>query len=227
MIIAVDGPLASGKGTIARALAAHFDLPYLDTGSLYRATGVAVLDAGIDPTDAAACARTARTLDLTGIDETRIRTAEAGAMASRVAALPAVRKALYELQRDFATQPGGAILDGRDIGTVICPDADVKLYITAATETRARRRWSELAARGETITYEGYARPDPGTGPPRCRTRRRAHASGRRRDLARHVILEYRRGRYRRCRDCGKTPKGVILSTARWQIAGRSDDGLP
>ena len=154
MIIAVDGPLASGKGTIARALAAHFDLPYLDTGSLYRATGVAVLDAGIDPTDAAACARTARTLDLTGIDETRIRTAEAGAMASRVAALPAVRKALYELQRDFATQPGGAILDGRDIGTVICPDADVKLYITAATETRARRRWSELAARGETITYE-------------------------------------------------------------------------
>ncbi|MDF1769916.1 (d)CMP kinase [Maricaulis sp.] len=154
MIIAVDGPLASGKGTIARALAAHFDLPYLDTGSLYRATGVAVLDAGIDPTDAAACARAARTLDLTGIDETRIRTAEAGAMASRVAALPAVRKALYELQRDFATQPGGAILDGRDIGTVICPDADVKLYITAATETRARRRWSELAARGETITYE-------------------------------------------------------------------------
>ncbi len=154
MIIAVDGPLASGKGTIARALAAHFKLPYLDTGSLYRATGVAVIDASIDPADEAACARAARTLDLATIDEARIRTAEAGAMASRVAALPAVREALYELQRDFATRPGGAILDGRDIGTVICPDADVKLYITADTETRARRRWSELKAGGETISLE-------------------------------------------------------------------------
>ena len=148
MIIAVDGPLASGKGTIARALAARFGLPYLDTGSLYRATGVAVLEQGIDPCDEAACAAAARALDITAIDEARIRTAEAGAMASRIAVLTGVRTALYELQRNFALQPGGAILDGRDIGTVICPDADVKLYIMADTETRARRRWEELTAHG-------------------------------------------------------------------------------
>ncbi|MHA6287710.1 (d)CMP kinase [Maricaulis sp. CAU 1757] len=154
MIIAVDGPLASGKGTIARALAKHFGLPYLDTGTLYRATGLAVMDAGIDPADEPACARIARRLDLAGIDETRIRTAEAGAMASRVAALPAVRAALYEVQRDFAFQPGGAILDGRDIGTVICPDADVKIFVTADAETRARRRWLELHAAGQGITFD-------------------------------------------------------------------------
>lgn len=154
MIIAVDGPLASGKGTIARALAETFNLPHLDTGSLYRATGLALIDQGVDPEDEAAAAACAAALDIEAIDETRIRTAQAGAMASRVAVLPAVRDALYELQRGFATQPGGAILDGRDIGTVICPDADVKLYVTALPETRARRRWQELAARGETITYE-------------------------------------------------------------------------
>ncbi|WP_417478758.1 (d)CMP kinase [Maricaulis sp.] len=154
MIIAVDGPLASGKGTIAKALARHFGLPHLDTGSLYRATAVAVIDAAIDPADAAAAAAAARALDVTAIDESRIRTADAGAMASRVAALPAVRAALYELQRDFAGQPGGAILDGRDIGTVICPDARVKLYVTANAETRADRRWRELAAKGDPISYE-------------------------------------------------------------------------
>ena len=154
MIIAVDGPLASGKGTIARALSAHFKLPYLDTGTLYRATGVAVLDAGISTDDAEACAGIARSLDISAIDENRIRTAEAGAMASRVASIPQVRQALFELQRGFAGQPGGAILDGRDIGTVICPDADVKIYVTADAETRARRRWSELTAKGETLSFE-------------------------------------------------------------------------
>ena len=154
MIIAVDGPLASGKGTIAKALARHFGLPHLDTGSLYRATAVAVLDAGIDPADETAAAAAARALNVTAIDEARIRTAEAGAMASRVAALPAVRAALYELQRDFAEQPGGAILDGRDIGTVICPDARVKLYVTANAETRADRRWRELTAKGDPISYQ-------------------------------------------------------------------------
>ncbi len=154
MIIAVDGPLASGKGTIARALAARFNLPHLDTGSLYRATGLALIDTGVDPSDEAAAARCAAGLDIEAIDESRIRTAEAGAMASKVAVLPAVRDALYELQRSFATQPGGAILDGRDIGTVICPDADVKLYVTAAPETRARRRWEELRDRGDPITYD-------------------------------------------------------------------------
>ena len=154
MIIAVDGPLASGKGTIARALSAHFKLPYLDTGTLYRATGVAVLDAGISTDDAEACAGIARSLDISAMDENRIRTAEAGAMASRVASIPQVRQALFELQRGFAGQPGGAILDGRDIGTVICPDADVKIYVTADAETRARRRWSELTAKGETLSFE-------------------------------------------------------------------------
>jgi cytidylate kinase len=154
MIIAVDGPLASGKGTIARALADHFGLPHLDTGSLYRATGLAVIEAGIDPDDAEACARLAAELDLAAIDEDRIRTAEAGSMASRVAAIPQVREALFDLQRAFATQPGGAILDGRDIGTVICPDAEVKLFVTADAETRARRRWEELRAKGETLSFE-------------------------------------------------------------------------
>jgi len=154
MIIAVDGPLASGKGTIARALAAHFGLPYLDTGSLYRATALAVLDSGADPEDEAAAAEAARSVDPSAIDETRIRTAEAGAVASRVAVLPAVRQALFDVQRRFAEQDGGAILDGRDIGTVICPDADVKLFILATPETRARRRWQELSAKGDAITYE-------------------------------------------------------------------------
>jgi cytidylate kinase len=154
MIIAVDGPLASGKGTIARTLASKFGLPYLDTGSLYRATALAVLDAGDDPADSDAAVRAARGLQVDAIDETRIRTAEAGAAASKVAVIPAVREALYDVQRNFAYQPGGAILDGRDIGTVICPDADVKLFVVADAETRARRRWMELKAKGDTITFE-------------------------------------------------------------------------
>jgi cytidylate kinase len=154
MIIAVDGPLASGKGTIARALSAKFGLPYLDTGSLYRATAVAVLDAGADPLDEDAAEAAARSLDVTTIDEARIRTAEAGAAASKVAAQPRVRQALLEVQRAFAGQPGGAILDGRDIGTVICPDAEVKLYVVADAEVRARRRWEELTAKGQQISYD-------------------------------------------------------------------------
>lgn len=154
MIIAVDGPLASGKGTIARTLASTFSLPYLDTGSLYRATALAVLDAGDDPADTDAAIRAARGLKVDAIDETRIRTAEAGAAASKVAAITAVREALFEVQRNFAYQPGGAILDGRDIGTVICPDADVKLFVVADAETRARRRWMELKAKDDAITYE-------------------------------------------------------------------------
>lgn len=154
MIIAVDGPLASGKGTIARTLASKFGLPYLDTGSLYRATALAVLDAGDDPADSDAAVRAARGLQVDAIDESRIRTAEAGAAASKVAVIPAVREALYNVQRNFAYQPGGAILDGRDIGTVICPDADVKLFVVADAETRARRRWMELKAKGDTITFE-------------------------------------------------------------------------
>ena len=154
MIIAVDGPLASGKGTIARALAARFALPHLDTGTLYRAVAVALLDAGQPPENGQAAEAAARELDVNAIDEQKIRTAGAGQAASVVSAHPAVRKALLEIQRDFANQPGGAVLDGRDIGTVIAPDADVKLYVTASDETRAWRRQAELVNRGEEITFE-------------------------------------------------------------------------
>ncbi len=151
MIIAIDGPTASGKGTLSKRLAEAYALPRLDTGALYRAVGLALLDANADPADSAEAARAAAALDLTAIDEDRIRTAQAGAAASVVAAHPQVRAALLAAQRAFASQPGGAILDGRDIGTVICPDADVKLFVTASLAARAERRWKELAARGEPI----------------------------------------------------------------------------
>ena len=113
-----------------------------------------MIDAKADPTDADRAGELAANLDIDAIDETRIRTAEAGLMASKIAALPQVRDALFKLQRDFALQPGGAVLDGRDIGTVICPDADVKIYVVADAETRARRRWKELVAKGQDISYE-------------------------------------------------------------------------
>ena len=139
MIIAVDGPAASGKGTIARALAAHFGLPHLDTGLLYRAVGVATMRAGGDPAvegDAAAACGFADAL----LADPALRNEEAGGLASRVSVHPAVRTALLRRQRDFALQPGGAVLDGRDIGTVIVPGADAKLFVTATPEIRARRR---------------------------------------------------------------------------------------
>lgn len=154
MIIAVDGPLASGKGTIARALAAHFGLPHLDTGTLYRAVAVAVTDSGAQPEDARAAEAAARALDIGAIDETRIRTAGAGVSASIVAAHPGVRAALVALQREFAGQTGGAVLDGRDIGTVIAPHADVKLFVTASADVRAGRRHAELVNRGEQISFD-------------------------------------------------------------------------
>ncbi|KPP81703.1 MAG: cytidylate kinase Cmk [Oceanicaulis sp. HLUCCA04] len=154
MLIAVDGPLASGKGTIARALAARFGLPHLDTGTLYRAVAVAVLEAGEDPVDAAAAEAAALALDPAKIEEAKIRTAGAGAAASIVSAHPRVRAALKSVQQTFARQPGGAILDGRDIGTVIAPDADVKLFVTASADVRASRRWSELVGRGETVSLD-------------------------------------------------------------------------
>jgi cytidylate kinase len=145
MIIAVDGPTASGKGTIAKALAAHFGLPHLDTGLLYRAVGRQVELSGGDPDKAedalAACDFADALLD----DET-LRSEHVGGYASRVSVHPAVRRALYERQRAFAQQPGGAVLDGRDIGTVIAPEAEVKLYVTASVQERARRRWLEMTA---------------------------------------------------------------------------------
>jgi cytidylate kinase len=149
MIIAVDGPTASGKGTIAKALAAHFGLPHLDTGLLYRAVGRRVFLDGGDPDDAADA------LAATGFPDSmladpELRSEETGGYASRVSVHASVRRALYERQRAFATQPAGAVLDGRDIGTVIAPEAEVKLFVTASLEARAERRWKEMQVRGNT-----------------------------------------------------------------------------
>jgi cytidylate kinase len=142
LVIAVDGPAASGKGTMARRLAAHFGLPHLDTGLLYRAVGWLANRTGRTPADVAA--------DLTAADLTNLalRSDEAGQVASQVAALPQVRANLLNFQKKFAAQGRGAVLDGRDIGTVICPDAPVKLFVTASVEARAERRYQELRARG-------------------------------------------------------------------------------
>jgi cytidylate kinase len=144
--VAIDGPAAAGKGTVSRALADRFGFAHLDTGALYRATGAKVLAAGGDPADAVAAEAAARSLapgDLTG---PHLRTGEAGEAASLVAAIPAVRAALLAFQQDFSRRPGGAVLDGRDIGTVVRPDADVKLFVTASAEARAARRARELGA---------------------------------------------------------------------------------
>ncbi|MEO1659811.1 MAG: (d)CMP kinase [Pseudomonadota bacterium] len=154
MIIAIDGTLASGKGTIAKRLSAWLEIPHMDTGRLYRATGVAATQQAVDFDDPIALADVARSLDLTAYSEVDLRTAEAGLSASRVAAVPDVRAALLELQRTFAHQPGGAVLDGRDIGTVVCPDADVKLWVDAEVEVRAARRWKELTEKGESLSLE-------------------------------------------------------------------------
>ncbi len=143
--VAIDGPAAAGKGTISKAVAQHFGFAHLDTGLLYRAVGLKVLN-GADPTQAA---RALTPGDLTGGD---LRTPDVAQAASRVAILPEVRQALVDFQRSFARGPGGAVLDGRDIGTVICPEADVKLYVTASDEVRAHRRWKELTGKGIDVT---------------------------------------------------------------------------
>ena len=155
LIIAVDGPAASGKGTIAARLARTYGLPHLDTGLLYRAVGVGVLDAGGSLDDEAAAVTVARALKAESLqDADRLTSGEAGEAASRVAGYPGVRAALLEFQRAFAAQPDGAVLDGRDIGTVIAPDAPAKLFITATPEVRATRRWKQLTGRGDVIAYE-------------------------------------------------------------------------
>jgi len=153
MIIAIDGPAASGKGTLARRLAAHYRLPHLDTGLLYRATALALMDADqrLDDEDAAEAA--ARGLGLMEFDEARLRGRVMGEAASVVAAMPRVRAALIEAQQRFANRPEGAVLDGRDIGTTIAPNADAKIFVTASPETRASRRAIELAGRGEHVDY--------------------------------------------------------------------------
>ncbi|MXO73902.1 (d)CMP kinase [Altererythrobacter aerius] len=156
MIIAVDGPTASGKGTIARALAAHYGLPYLDTGLLYRAVGRQVFLDGGNPDDGGDALAATSFPDGLLLDP-HLRSEETGGLASRVSIHPSVRQALFARQRTFATQAGGAVLDGRDIGTVIAPDADVKIFVTAAIETRARRRWSEMRERGADVTLNEIA----------------------------------------------------------------------
>lgn len=156
MIIAVDGPTASGKGTIARALAARFGLPHLDTGLLYRAVGRQCWLDGGNPDDPVA-ALAACSFPDTLLGDPELRSEESGGLASRVSVHPAVRAALYERQRAFATQAGGAVLDGRDIGSVIAPDATVKLFVTASTEARALRRFAEMRAQGRAVTLEAIA----------------------------------------------------------------------
>jgi cytidylate kinase len=153
VIIAVDGPAASGKGTIARALAAHYGLPHLDTGLLYRAVGIGVACADGDP-DNEADALAACNFDIALLSDPVLRSEEAGPLASRVSRHHDVRAALFERQRAFAMQPGGAVLDGRDIGTVIAPDADAKLFVTASTPVRAQRRHDELLTKGEDVRLD-------------------------------------------------------------------------
>ena len=153
LTIAIDGPAASGKGTLARRLAARFDLAYLDTGAIYRAVARDVLAAGQAPQDAAAAERIAERLDPASLADPRLRDEDVARASSVVAAYPGVRRALLDFQRNFAASPPGgkrgAVLDGRDIGTVVCPDAALKLYITADIGARAHRRFMELSAKGE------------------------------------------------------------------------------
>jgi cytidylate kinase len=153
VIVAIDGPAASGKGTLARRLAEHYGLPHLDTGLLYRATARTLIDEGRRLDDVAAAVKAARGLALIDFDEAALRGREMGEAASVVAALPEVRAALVQAQQSFARRIGGAVLDGRDIGTVICPDATVKIFVTASPETRAQRRALELRSRGESSDY--------------------------------------------------------------------------
>jgi len=154
MIIAIDGPAASGKGTIAKQLAAVYGLHHLDTGLLYRAVAKAMLDAGDRLDDAARAAAAARALNPSRFDERTLKGQAVGEAASVVSAIPAVRDALITYQREFAIRPPGAVLDGRDIGTVIAPGADVKIFVTATPQARAARRALELRERGETVNEE-------------------------------------------------------------------------
>jgi CMP/dCMP kinase len=149
MIIAIDGPAASGKGTLGKRLAAHYGLRHLDTGLLYRAVAQAVLNAGHRLDDAANAAAAAKSLDPTQFDEEALKSHAAGEAASVVSAIPEVRAALFRFQQDFAAVPPGAVLDGRDIGTVICPHADAKIFVTASPEVRARRRALEMQRQGQ------------------------------------------------------------------------------
>jgi CMP/dCMP kinase len=153
LIIAIDGPAASGKGTLARLIAATYGLPHLDTGLTYRAVAKAMLDQGLSLDDAAIAEQAARRIDLSTLDRSVLSAHAIGEAASKIAVFPGVRRTLVEQQRAFANQPGGAVLDGRDIGTVVCPDALVKLYVTASPEVRALRRFDEIQHNGGTADF--------------------------------------------------------------------------
>ena len=154
MIIAIDGPAASGKGTLAKKLAEYFNLSYLDTGSIYRALGYKIIKAGGDPSDKEFAIKMAKELTEEDIKNPHLYDEGIGKAASIVAVIEDVRKILYAYQRDFSQRAGGAVLDGRDIGTVICPDADLKFYITADIEARAKRRFKQLQNKGNNIIYQ-------------------------------------------------------------------------
>ena len=157
MIVAIDGPAASGKGTIAKKLAEYFNLSYLDTGILYRAVALQLLTKGMNEKDSQSAEKVARQVSIASIDHTGIRTQAVSDLASKIAAIPGVRQELLDRQRRFAQNPDpgkdGAILDGRDIGTVVCPHADFKIFIIADLEIRAKRRWKELLQRDPTVIY--------------------------------------------------------------------------
>jgi cytidylate kinase len=154
MIITIDGPAASGKGTLARRIAEHLQLPHLDTGLIYRAVAESLFAQGRSLNDVYAAVAAARDIDLDKLEHGRLSGTALGEAASRVAAVPEVRAALLKIQQEFARRPGGAVLDGRDTGTVICPAADVKIFVTASPEARARRRHDELAVRGERVSFD-------------------------------------------------------------------------
>lgn len=153
-IIAIDGPAAAGKGTLSRQIADAYGFHHLDTGLTYRATAKALLDAGLPLNDAAVAEKTAHDIDLAGLDRDVLSAHAIGEAASKIAVMPGVRRALVEAQRSFSLRSPGTVLDGRDIGTVVCPQAPVKLYVTASPQVRARRRYEEIVARGETADYE-------------------------------------------------------------------------
>lgn len=158
MIIAIDGPSASGKGTVARRLAGHFNLPYLDTGLLYRFVALSLQKQGATPDDMKKAVQAAvflrQNIKTIGFDDDTLRSHGISQPSSVVAAMPEVRRELLDLQKEFAHQPGGAVLDGRDIGTVIAPDANIKIYVTASVNIRAHRRMKELQSKGHPVTYE-------------------------------------------------------------------------
>jgi len=153
-IIAIDGPAAAGKGTLSRQIADAYGFHHLDTGLTYRATAKALLDAGLPLDDAAVAEKTAHDIDLAGLDRDVLSAHAIGEAASKIAVMPGVRRALVEAQRSFSLRSPGTVLDGRDIGTVVCPQAPVKLYVTASPQVRARRRYEEIVAKGETADYE-------------------------------------------------------------------------